>query len=51
MSTADQDKPRPEHHPNEPFIPWQWWSGETYLAGFLTKANAESYGRAKGWIK
>jgi len=32
-------------------IPWQWWSGDDYLAGFRTRADAETYGRERGWTK
>lgn len=31
------------HVPRDHLIPWQWWAGETYVAGFPTRAAAERW--------
>lgn len=34
----------------DPPIPWQWWRGELYLAGFGSRESAEEYGKMSGWL-
>lgn len=35
----------------DPGIPWQFWRGELYIAGFPTEDAAINYGKMHGWIK
>ena len=34
----------------DPLIPWCWWRGLLYVAGFARKEAALEYGLRHGWI-
>lgn len=43
-----QHKPILEEYADPP-IPFQWWRGELYLAGFPNRDSAMRYGRMMRW--
>lgn len=46
---ASTAKPVLKSFPGDPYLKWQWFEGQLYLAGFSDEETARRYGRERGW--